>query len=206
MKKIFIGVLAALLLTGCASGRTPLYLSEQFNDQVHKNLIVITLIDARPNKPAFIPSVNAVIKKDYMIHDVRDRGYHGELIEIDTSACPSLNNSSSLSDLTCINPNVFSNGENFLLISVDQYDAPLGMNVTPYIKITGALYTGATGSLLWKDQLSGDFSSANHDTAMYGLAGYLGDLMVKAISPGIILRNNVYFATDALLLSLPKSK
>ena len=200
--KFIFFIFGIALICGCASVRPPILLSEQFNNQIQNHIIAFSVIDARSDKPAFLSNVNKYIRKDYPVQALKERGYSAELREIDTSACGSLMGFKTLADLPCLNSDVFQNGNVFFLVSVDEYTSPKGMNVTPFIRITGVLYSVKTASVLWKDQVSGDFSTANHDTAMYGLAGYFGDLIVKSISPGIILRNNVYWS-KILPLSRP---
>lgn len=51
-KRILALICCSFLAAGCALAptRTPQFIAETFNDQIQKNIIVFTVIDARPDK------------------------------------------------------------------------------------------------------------------------------------------------------------
>jgi len=203
MRKICFIVVLALIFTGCATPRMPQYLSTQFNDQIQRNIVLIGLIDARSDKSVVFPEINKIINNKYAIRLLKNQGYSAQLQDIDTQDCGSLSNFESLSDLPCLQSDIFQNGNLFFLFSIDQYDSPKGMNGSCFIKITGVLYSVSTHSLLWKDQVSGNFINRS-DTPMEGVFSEFSNSLVNSISPGLIYKNNLIMGLTNLLESLPK--
>ncbi len=199
MKKSLSLIILSLILSGCTTPRTPQYLSSQFNDQIQRNVVVISLIDARPDKSVVFPEINRIINNKYVINLLKDRGYCAQLQDIDTHNCGSLSDFNSLSDLSCLQSDIFKNGNLFILFSIDQYDSP------SFVKITGVLYSVSTNSLLWKDQVSGDFVNQGA-TPMAGMFSQFSYSLVNSISPGLIYKNNLIMGLSKLLEGLPKPR
>lgn len=142
-KRISTLICCSFLAAGCASAptRTPQFISGTFNDQVQKNIIVFTVIDARPDKTKDIRYV--FTKKgslDDLFVPLRHKGYIPCFTDIDTSACPSLVNVKTIGELGCLGGQL-DKGDLFLIMSIDGYQFPQGASVIGKADVTAVLYS-----------------------------------------------------------------
>jgi hypothetical protein len=147
-----------LFIVGCASTqatRKARYLSYEYDDQVQKNIYVISLIDARTDKETDTqePLANKNILSYFILNPLKQKGYAPKFLGIDTSECGSLAWVNNISEISCLDNDALDSGELFLLISIDRYSAPKGMGVVGETKVTGTLYTKSLNSFIWKDSI-----------------------------------------------------
>ena len=196
------------MMAGCASvevTRKASFLSEDFNNQIQRNITMVSLIDVRPDKEKDIEKVllNRNVRSYFMSSPLEAKGYKVQLFDTDTSRCASLVDINP-NEFTCLDNTVFQNGDLFLLVSIDQYIAPKAMHVIGHTKITGVMYSKSLNSFIWKDTIEGDYGGTG--SAYSGLGGFVGMLTLKAMSQDLILRNNVYTAVSELFKSIPPYK
>jgi hypothetical protein len=203
-KRISTLICCSFWAAGCASAptRTSQFISETFNDQIQKKIIVFTAIDARPDKTK---DIRYVLTKKGSIDDLfiplRNRGYIPQFIDIDTSACPSLVNVKTIGELGCLGGQL-DKGDLFLVMSIDGYRFPQGAGVIGKAETTAVLYSKTQDAFIWRDSTSGNFGGGN--VAAFGLGGYTGFLLLKAIDPNIALRNDSFAVLKQLFDSIPR--
>ena len=208
MKSTSLILLAGLVfLCGCASmqaTRKAQYLSDQYEEQVKKDIFVISLIDARPNKAKDLKDLlsNKVIWSECVLNPLKRKGYAPRFIDADTSQCVSLDKINNINEMVCFDGKIFESGDLFLLTSIDQYSPPTtGMSINGKTKVTGVLYSRSKASFIWKDSVEGTYDSIS--PAMYGLGGYAAKLMLKSMTPDLTFRSNAFGSIKELLNSLP---
>ncbi len=200
-------LVSLLFFCGCASiqaTRKAQYLSDKYDGQVQKNLFVISLIDARPDKDKDLKELfsNKVMWSECVLTPLKRKGYAPQFLDIDTSLCGSLGGINNINELVCLDNKIFESGDLFLLTSIDQYRPPTtGMSVNGETKVTGVLYSRSKDSFIWKDSLEGIYDSIN--TAMYGLGGFAAKLMLKSMTPDLTFRSNTFGSIKELLNSVP---
>jgi len=195
----------AVLLSGCASmqaTRKAQFLSDSYNGQVIKNIVVLPLIDGRTDKGKDMQSflANKNIREQYLSNPLASKGFTPKLINMDVGKCSSLATINNINELACVDDKVLQLGDLFLLVSVDQYVAPEAMHVVGTAKVTGIIYSKSVNAFLWKDSLDGKYGGA---PGCIGVGCYLGMLTLKAMSSDMIFRNNVYTSAQELLNSVP---
>lgn len=206
MKKISLILLVSLLLiSGCATPqatRQAQFLSDSYNEQVEKDIFVISLIDARADKEKDLQELlsNKPTFDFFVMNPLKAKGYIPKFIKVDTSSFNSLSAINQISEITSLDKKIFENGNLFLFISIDQYTAPQGMRVAGNTKVTGALYSKSADAFIWKDAIEGNYAGSG---IAYGPAAYLGMLAIKGLSSDCLFRNNVFNAINALLDSVP---
>lgn len=205
MKKVLLVSLLALLVVGCASTqatRKAQYLSDNYNDQVQKSIAIVSLIDARPDKTKDTQELlsNKNVRSYFISNPLARKGYTPQLLDTDTTKCGSLFGIYNIDETACLDNEMFKKGDMFLIVSIDKYTAPQGMQVAGNTKVTGVLYSKSSNSFVWKDSVEGNYAGIGVHT---GLGGYVGMLTLKAMSPDLIFRNNVFNAINELLNSVP---
>lgn len=197
--------LCLLLLSGCATPqatRQAQFLSDSYNEQIEKNIYVISLIDARPDKEKDLQKLlsNKPTFDFLIMNPLKAKGYIPRFIQVDTSSFNSLSTINGINEITSLDKKIFENGNLFLFISIDQYTAPQGMRVAGNVKVTGVLYSKPLDTFIWKDTIEGNYA----DTGIaYGPGAYVGMLTLKALSSECLFRNNAFSAIKVLLKSVP---
>lgn len=206
-RKDFVVLFLLFFGGGCASmqvTRKPLYISEDFKGQLQKNIMVVSLIDARIDKGKDLQKFlsNKIMISEHVLNPLRRKGYSPQFISVDTSACGSLSETNAIGEIrACLGPSFLEKGGLFLLISIDSYSPPKGMGVNGYTKVTGIIYSHNVRSVVWKDSIEGYYDTVN--TIMYGFGGYAAKMMLKTATPDFIFRSNAIGSIKELLSSMP---
>lgn len=204
-KKHFVWSILILFLSGCAApraSREAMYLSNEYDAQVQKNIIVVSVIDARPDKNGDTQKLlsNRPSLDQFVLNPLRVKKYNPKFLSLDTSVCGSLVGTNNISEVPCIENKLPENGDLFLLISIDQFIPPKGAGIIGETKITGVLYSKSSDSFLWKDTIEGSYGSGY---LMFGPGGYTGMLLVKAMGKDYNFRYNAFCGVQELLNSMP---
>lgn len=204
-KKYLIWLILIIGLSGCAApraSREAQYLSSEYDIQVQKNIIVVSLIDARPNKEGDTQKLlsNKPSLDQFILNPLKVKKYNPKFLSLDTSACGSLRGVNDISEVSCFENRLPKNGDLFLLISIDQFIPPKGAGIIGETKLTGILYSKSINSFIWKDTVEGNYGSGY---MMFGLGGYTGMLITKAIGKDYNFRYNAFTGIQELLSSLP---
>lgn len=205
MSKLLLIVVIAFL-TGCGTvqaTRKADFVSDAYSSEAQKNILVISLIDARPDKQKDMQEFmsNKNVLPEFVFNPLKRKGYAPKLLRIDTSTCGSLVEVKGVEELPCLDQAVLEKGDLFMLISIDAFTPPQkAAGVVGVTRLTGAIYSKSSNSFIWKDSHDG----ANGGTGlMYGLGGYAGMLILKAMNDDYIFRNNVMTSITVLFDSLP---
>lgn len=207
MKKLrlIVILIIAVLLSGCATpqaSRQAQFLSGAYDEQVEKNIYVISLIDTRPDKEKDLQKLlsNKPTFDFFVMNPLKAKGYKPSFIQVDTSSFNSFSAVNEINEITSLDKKLFEDGNLFLFLSIDQYAAPQGMHVAGNVKVTGVLYSKPLDRFIWKDTIEGNYANTG---IAYGPGAYVGMLTLKALSSECLLRNNAFSAIKVLLTSLP---
>jgi len=192
---------------GCAStqkGHKPIFLSNSFNDKVQHEVYIIPIIDARAEKDKDLQDIIGYSSAyDYSVKStLENKGYVVKEKNLDIRRCPSVTKINTVQDITCLSAVDLSQLNIILLISVDEYAPPKTMSASGLAYISGVLLDMKSNSIIWKDSIR----KGSDDTAllMFGGGGFLGGLLVKAVSPNIIYRNDAFTSIRMIMQSIPE--
>ena len=204
---ILLGI--AYIISGCASTQKthePIFLSNSFDDQVQHEVHIFPIIDARAEKDKDLQDIIGY-SGGYaysVISTLETKGYIVKEQNLNIRSCPSVANIKTAQDLTCLSGADFSQLSMILLISVDEYTKPKAMSASGLAYVSGVLLNVKTNSVIWKDSIRK--GADNVALLMFGGGGYLGGLLVKALSPNIIYRNDAFTSIRMILQSIPEYK
>lgn len=209
LSKYIIVLGLAYIISSCASTqkiREPIFLSNSFDAQVQHEVHIFPIIDARVEKDKDLQDI--IGYGSSYAHTIEStletKGYIIKELNLNIRSCPSVANIKTTQDLTCLSGADFSQLNMILLISVDDYTKPKAMSASGLAYVSGVLLNVKTNSVIWKDSIR----KGSDDAAllMFGGGGYLGGLLVKALSPNIIYRNDAFASIGLLLQSIPEYK
>ena len=145
---------------------------------------------------------NKIMVSEHILNPLKRKGYAPQFINVDTSACGSLAEINTINEMRhCLDTDLFNSGSLFLLMSIDQYVPPKGVNVNGYTKVTGVIYSCDTDYFIWKDSSEGYYDTIN--TIMYGFGGYAAKMMLRSMTPDFTFRSNAIGSIKELLDSVP---
>lgn len=195
------------LLSSCASAQkrqAPVFLSDSFDNLVQQDIHIFPIIDARADKNKDLQDIIGYSGGyDYSVKSsLETKGYTVKNHNNDIRSCPSVSNIKSAQDLTCLNDIEASQLGIILLLSVDEYTRPETMSASGLAYVSGVLIDVKANSIIWKDSIR----KGSDDAAllMFGGGGYLGGLLVKALSPNIIYRNDALTSIRMIIQTLPE--
>ena len=201
---VLLGV--ACIISGCAStqkSHEPIFLSNSFDNEVQQEVHIFPIIDARAEKDKDLQDIIGYSGgySNSVKSTLESKGYIVKEQNHDIRSCPSVANIKSLRDLACLNGVATSQLDMILLLSVDQYTPPKTMSASGLAYVSGVLIDVKANSIIWKDSIR----KGSDDTAllMFGAGGYLGGVLVKALSPNIIYRNDAFASIRVIMQTIP---
>lgn len=202
-------LIIVFLISGCASTQSkhaPEFLSASFSKQVQQELLIIPVIDARNTKDKDLQDIIGykTMRSNSVISSLESKGYLVKELDIDVRSCQSVSNIKVIQDFNCLPKIDATKAGMILLISVDEYTAPEAMSVSGLAYVSGVLYDTKSNSILWKDSLKKGADDEAMLLVLGGGGGYLGALLVKAVSPNLIYRNDAFSSIRMVLESMPK--
>lgn len=184
----------------------PEFLSASFYKQVQQELLITPVIDARKTKDKDLQDITGykTMRSDSVISILESKGYLVKELDIDVRSCRSVSKIKVIKDFNCLPKIDALKARMVLLISVDEYTAPETKSLSGLAYVSGVLYDTKSNSILWRDSIKKGAGEEAMLLALGGGGGYPGALLVKAMSPDLIYRNDAFSSIRSVLESMPK--
>lgn len=204
----YLGLL--FIIGGCATMqeseiRKANFLSESFLEQVNKDITIISIIDTRVDKNEKEQKLleNKNLLYGYIVKPLKAKGYKPKLIKADTSLCGSVANIQNIEELSCLKDDAFDKGNLFLIISLDHYEYPTGIQASGTAVVSGILYSKSQHAIIWRDTVAGEEYEPYRD---HPPGSDLGMVMLRGIYKANVFWENVYSMIVGLVQSIPDVK
>jgi len=201
-------LMSFILLIGCVSWpprsiSSSYYLSEYFDENIDNEIIVVNVIDARPNHEIEFKDIKGYQKRftQHILNLLSEKkNYSLKILDIDTSSCSSIElmqDLNCISDLTILDDNI----DQILLLSIDDYTPPKVLVSAPKSKVSGGLYSKKLRSFLWKDTRID--TSGDRNEAIIPGAPIINDIRNVTVSGDIVSRDFVIIQMEIMLWDFP---